>query len=162
MQRSMLGPFAHLKLSQLTLSLHVLEARGLDTQLRLHTIQLLLRSCQLLSAGGQTATQAVQLIGLVCDSPLKAVMLAASSVKKALELPHIVLTGSIGFYHKSTLQSVCKLRETRAEMLCPLRPAAKLRDTGTGNNTLCYTWAMGVGTMLLQMCLVQERLYNTA
>jgi hypothetical protein len=96
MQCSMLGLFAHLNLSQLALSLHVLEACRLDTQLSLYTVQLLLRSCQLLPAGGQAATQAVQLAGLVCDLPLKAVMLAASSVKKALELPHVILTGSIG------------------------------------------------------------------
>ncbi len=135
----MLGLFAHLKLSQLALSLHVLEACRLDTQLSLHAVQLLLRSCQLLPAGGQAATQAVQLIGLVCDLPLKAVMLAARSVKKALELPHIVLTGSTGVCTEaSTLQPVCKLRERGAAMLRHLPPAANLQDTGTGNNTLSY------------------------
>lgn len=135
----MLRPFAHLKLSQLTLNLHVLEVSRLDTQLSLHTVQLLLRSCQLLPGGSQAATQAVQLVGLVHYLPLKAVMLAASSVKKALELSHIVLTRSIGVCTKaSTLQSVYKLRETGAARLRHVWPAANLRNTGTGNNTLHY------------------------
>ncbi len=123
----MLGSFAHLGLSQLTLSLHVLEARRLDTQLSLHAVQVLLRSCQLLPAGGKAATQAFQLIGLVCDLPLQAVMLAASSVKQALELPHIVLTGSTGVLHRSKHIATCV--QAQRESSCsaaPFAPCCKL------------------------------------
>lgn len=116
----MLGTLAHLNLSQLTLSLHVLEACRLDTQLSLHAVQLLLRSCQLLPAGGQAATQAVQLIGLVYDLPLKAVVLAASSVEKALELPDIVLQHGRGSIGVCTTQARCNLcaSSKRQELQC--------------------------------------------
>ncbi|KAA6417797.1 MAG: hypothetical protein FRX49_12220 [Trebouxia sp. A1-2] len=79
-------------------------------ELSLHAVQLLLRSCQLLPAGGQAATQAVQLIGLVYDLPLKAVVLAASSVEKALELPDIVLQHGRGSIGASALHSMPESR----------------------------------------------------
>lgn len=81
----------HLCLSQLTVSLHVLEAASLSAQLSLHMIQFLLSGCQLTPAGLDTDPQGVQLTTLISHLPLKVVMLAAGSVQQALQLPDLTL-----------------------------------------------------------------------
>lgn len=81
----------HLCLSQLTVSLHVLEAASLRAQLSFHMIQFLLSGCQLDPAGLDTDPQGIQFATLVSHLPLEAVMLAAGSVKQALQLPDLAL-----------------------------------------------------------------------
>lgn len=81
----------HLCLSQLTVSLHVLEAASLSAQLSLHVIQFLLSGGQLTPARLDTDPQGIQLTSLISHLPLQAVMLAAGSVKQALQLPDLTL-----------------------------------------------------------------------
>ena len=81
----------HLDLSQLPLSLHVLEAASLGPQLGCDPIQLLLRSSKLLPAGLDAALQGLQLTALVSYLALQAVMLAAGPVQQALQLPYLTL-----------------------------------------------------------------------
>ena len=81
----------HLGLSHLTLSLHVLEAASLSAQLSFYMIQLLLTGRQLNPAGLDTDPQGIQLGALISHLPLETVMLAASAVQQALQLPDLTL-----------------------------------------------------------------------
>lgn len=81
----------HLSLSHLTLSLHVLESASLSAQHSFYMIQLLLTACQLNPAGLEADSQGIQLGALICHLPLETVMLAASAVQQALQLPDLTL-----------------------------------------------------------------------
>lgn len=82
---------SHLSLSQLAFSLHVLEAASLSAQLSLDTVKLLLSACQLNSAGFDAGPQGIQLAILISYLPLKTVVLAATPIQQALQLPDLTL-----------------------------------------------------------------------